>query len=142
MPDMEAFDAPAREAGLHPPPAHQHARLQALVTLNDPQWLEVRSRRLAENAARAARLGSGPRYGTIWAGSSSPILDKEGDRELLTQELGKFQAAYRGQPAAPKELIAVGRIQAQSEDTPLNRNWPRGCWFPARPSTSTLPLNK
>jgi hypothetical protein len=104
MPDMEAFDAPAREAACTRR-QQTNTPLQALVTLNDPQWLEA-SRRLAERLI--LRPGSNQDrmdyLGRLLLARPWP----EGDRELLNQELDRFQNAYASEPAAAAEVIAVG----------------------------------
>ncbi len=104
MPNMEALDQPNRVMA-----CTQRLRtdtpLQALVVMNDPQWLEA-ARRLAERVM-------------LHAGTTQTRLDYLGelllarpwtpaDEALLAQEVAQFRATYAKQAEAAAKLVAVG----------------------------------
>jgi hypothetical protein len=110
-PSMEILNAPSREV-FCTRRERTDTPLQAFVTMNDPQFLEA-SRRLAERAL-----------------SSQPTFDARLD--LITQALAgrKFSTEeravvrefeeralkdYQNDPAAAKELIAVGESKAEGK---------------------------
>jgi FAD/FMN-containing dehydrogenase len=104
IPDMDAFDAPNRMASCTRR-QRSNTPLQALVTMNDPQWLEA-ARRLAERVmlkspTTDARLDYLGRLvlGRPWAPD---------DRAVLVAELGQFRATYAGQTKAATELVEQG----------------------------------
>jgi mono/diheme cytochrome c family protein len=105
MPNMEAFDAPTRDAACTRR-QHTNSPLQALVTMNDVQWLEA-ARRLAENL-----LGQNP-------ASDSTRLDQlaelvlartwtSAEKTIMLEKLAEFRATYAADPTAATQLIKVG----------------------------------
>jgi hypothetical protein len=110
MPDMDAFDAPNRTAACTRR-QRSNTPLQALVTMNDPQWLEA-ARCLAERVIlKAATTDSRLDYlGRLV--QSRPW--KPADRAVLLAELAGFRATYAGRTDAAAQLINEG----ESRPTP------------------------
>jgi len=104
IPNMEVFDQTARDE-----PCTQRLRsntpLQALVLMNDPQWLEA-SRRMAE---RALLHASAPDARLDHLGQlllARPWTAQE--RKILREALDHFRASYDSDPSAAALLIGVG----------------------------------
>jgi len=104
MPDMDAFDAPPRD-GSCTRRQRTNTPLQALVAMNDPQWLEA-ARCLAErviqrDAATDRRLDD---IGRLLL--ARPWRPRE--QAVLHQALARFSAVYDHDLPASRALIAVG----------------------------------
>ena len=105
MPNMLIFDSPSREKCVIQR-QRTNTPLQALVTLNDPQFLEA-GRALAQRLIKSGddeaskRIDLGYRLAT-----ARPAKTKE--IEILTKLFEKNLARFRGNPAAAKEFLAVG----------------------------------
>jgi mono/diheme cytochrome c family protein len=104
MPNMDALDAPVRDAACTRR-QRTDTPLQALVLMNDPQWLEA-SRHLAERVIHESpnadlRLDA---LGEILL--ARPWEPKE--KAVLEKALTKFQAAYERDGKAAEKLVAVG----------------------------------
>jgi len=104
MPNMNVFDAPDRDVSCT---RRQRTTtpLQALVTMNDVQWLEA-ARVLGERLVReqpddAARLDQ---LGRLMLARSW----RDDERRVLTGLLGQFRATYAADPAAADRLLGVG----------------------------------
>ncbi|MEK0445443.1 MAG: hypothetical protein RLZZ399_764 [Verrucomicrobiota bacterium] len=104
-PNMDIFNAPSREVSCVRR-ERTNTPLQALVTLNDPQFVEA-ARRLAENALK------------FGAGDDRKALDfivervlcrpaSERERAVLLEASRDFVAHYRQQPEEAKALVTVG----------------------------------
>src|SRR5690606_22322130 len=103
-PNMAAFDAPNREVCTVSRPTTT-TPLQALVTLNDTQFVEA-ARVFAERMLRqagndAARL----RWGFLEATSREP---KEPEATVLAAALRRERARYAANPTAAEQFLAVG----------------------------------
>ena len=113
-PNMEALDAPVRESACTRR-NRTDTPLQALVTMNDPQWLEA-ARHLAERLV--LRPGSNEErldyLGLLLLARPWPAADQA----LLREELTKFQAAYATQKAAAAELVAAGESRPNPKIAP------------------------
>jgi hypothetical protein len=103
-PSLAIFDAPTREQ-----PVARRERtntpLQALVTLNDPQFIEA-ARRLAENA-----LVDASDAGTRLDYLAKRVLGRPlsgTEAATLTATLGGLREVYSGAPTLAAELISVG----------------------------------
>ena len=104
MPDMDTFDAPVRDAACTRR-QRTNTPLQALVVMNDPQWLEA-ARRLAErvlthDTATDARLEY---LGELLL--ARPWRPQE--KLVLERMLGELEVVYARDAAAAARLIAVG----------------------------------
>ena len=114
-PSMTTFDAPSREQ-CAVRRERTNTPLQALLLLNDPQYLEA-ARQLGYRIWReggtndAARL----RYGFRLVTAREPEC-REGD--ILQQTLGAHRDQYRANPEAAKQVIAVGESPVPAEVAP------------------------
>ena len=104
-PDMDAFDAPTRDTACTRR-QRTDTPLQALVTMNDPQWVEA-SRALAQRLIEQG--GKQPdqriKYLSDLVLSHDPSPKMEA---VLQQSLSQMEQHYTADPAAAKDLIAVG----------------------------------
>jgi Protein of unknown function (DUF1553)/Protein of unknown function (DUF1549)/Planctomycete cytochrome C/Concanavalin A-like lectin/glucanases superfamily len=120
MPSMDSFDAPVRDAACTRR-QRTNTPLQALVMMNDPQWLEA-ARNLAErvvthDAATGARLDY---LGELLL--ARPWHAQE--RALLEGTLTRFDAAYAHDATAAQKLIAVGESRPDKAITaPVLAPW-------------------
>jgi len=107
---LEIFNAPAREASCLRR-ERTNTPLQALVTMNDTQYVEA-ARVLAEKALKSAGSEDvDAAIGFIAARLLSRPLRPE-ERGIVKGTLDDVLSHYRAQPAAAAELIAVGETQA------------------------------
>ncbi len=104
-PDMDAFDSPARDTACTRR-QRTDTPLQALVTMNDPQWVEA-SRALAERLITQG--GKQPeqriRYLSELVLAHDPTPKME---SILQQSLTQMEQHYAADPAAARDLIGVG----------------------------------
>jgi hypothetical protein len=104
-PDMDAFDAPTRDTACTRR-QRTDTPLQALVTMNDTQWVEA-SRVLAERLIKEG--GKQPedriRYLSELVLSHDPSPQME---SVLQQSLKQMEAHYSADPKAAQQLIAIG----------------------------------
>jgi len=105
MPNMDAFDAPTREASCTRR-QRTNTPLQALVTMNDVQWLEA-ARRLAENLLHEPGTDDDARLNRL-AQLLLARAWKPAEKAILLQKLAEFRTTYTGDPAAAASLIEVG----------------------------------
>ncbi len=104
-PNMEAFDAPTRDTACTRR-QRTDTPLQALVTMNDPQWVEA-SRALAERLIRQG--GKQPEQRIQYL--SELVLSHDASPQMasvLQQSLNQMEKHYAADPAAAHELVAVG----------------------------------
>jgi hypothetical protein len=107
MPDMDAFDVPARDAACTRR-QRTDTPLQALVTMNDPQWLEA-SRRLAERV-----IHESPKTDVRLKFLGEILLARPWaprEKAVLENALTKFRAAYATDEASAEKLVAVGESE-------------------------------
>ncbi len=103
-PNLDAFDAPARD-GSCTRRQRTNTPLQALVAMNDPQWLEA-ARCLGERVWRGAAT---PEARIDYLGrrlEARPWRPEE--KAVLERALAKFRAAYAGRTADAAKLVTVG----------------------------------
>jgi mono/diheme cytochrome c family protein len=104
-PDMDSFDAPTRDT-VCTRRQRTDTPLQALVTMNDEQWVEA-SRALAQRLIEQG--GKQPeqriKYLSELVLSHDPSPKMEA---VLQQSLSQMEQHYTADPAAAKDLIAVG----------------------------------
>ena len=104
-PDMDAFDAPTRDTACTRR-QRTDTPLQALVTMNDPQWVEA-SRALAQRLIEQGGKQPAQRIKYL----SDLVLSRDPSPRMeavLQQSLSQMQQHYAADPAAARELIAVG----------------------------------
>jgi hypothetical protein len=101
---MDLFNAPSREV-CAVRRERTNTPLQALATLNDPQFVEA-SRHLAEVALASGRKEEEALQ--VMAGRllSRPLAARE--LAIVKSTLQEMQSFYEKQPEAAKQLIAVG----------------------------------
>jgi hypothetical protein len=110
MPDMDTMDVPVRDAACTRR-QRTDTPLQALVLMNDPQWLEA-SRKLAERVIRKspetdARLN--------YLGEVLLARDwKPREKQALENALMKFQSNYAHAPTQAEEILKVGESNRDS----------------------------
>ncbi|MGB8169338.1 MAG: DUF1553 domain-containing protein [Chthoniobacteraceae bacterium] len=101
---MEVFNAPAREACVVRR-ERTNTPLQALVTLNDPQFVEA-ARRLAESALK----GCGEPAAAIDKMAARVLLRPltTAERDVVTKTESELQKEFAGNEEGAKALLAVG----------------------------------
>ena len=108
-PSMDLFNAPSREVSCVRR-ERTNTPLQALVTMNDPQFVEA-ARRLAESAVLVAGDDRNKAVDfIIRTVLSRPVTDKE--RALLLASNDMFLAHYKQKPEEAAALLAVGESKA------------------------------
>src|SRR5712672_4363808 len=104
MPDMDTLDVPVHDAACTRR-QRTDTPLQALVLMNDPQWLEA-SRRLAERVIRQS-----PETGTRLNYLGEVLLARPWEareKSVLENALTKFQSAYAQDKSGAEEVLKVG----------------------------------
>jgi Protein of unknown function (DUF1553)/Protein of unknown function (DUF1549)/Planctomycete cytochrome C/Concanavalin A-like lectin/glucanases superfamily len=104
-PDMDAFDAPTRDT-VCTRRQRTDTPLQALVTMNDTQWIEA-SRALAERLIKEGGQQPAQRIQylseLVLARDPSPQM-----QSVLQKSFDQMQRHYEADPKAARDLIAVG----------------------------------
>jgi hypothetical protein len=104
-PNMDAFDAPTRDTACTRR-QRTDTPLQALVTMNDPQWVEA-SRALAERLIKQG--GKQPEQRIQYL--SELMLSHDPSPQMasvLQQSLNQMEKHYATDPTAAHDLVAVG----------------------------------
>jgi hypothetical protein len=104
MPNMDALDVPVRDAACTRR-QRTDTPLQALVLMNDPQWLEA-SRHLAERV-----LHESPNTNTRFDALGEILLArpwKAGEKAVLEKALTKFEGVYGQDLASAEQLLSLG----------------------------------
>jgi len=114
QPSMETFDATSRETAC-PRRARADTPLQALVTLNDPEFIEA-ARVLAQNALRT-RADAAATLDDLSRATLGRPLDPE-EQAILEQSRQAFAHQFKAQPASAKLLLAVGATPVNSSLNP------------------------
>jgi hypothetical protein len=110
-PSMEIFNATTRESCVVRR-ERTNTPLQALVTMNDPQFVEA-SRRLAEHA-----LSAGPTFDRRVDILTELILSRPlrpAERLIVRRELRDLLAMYKSEPDQAKKLITVGESKPEGK---------------------------
>jgi hypothetical protein len=102
---MDIFNAPSREV-CTVRRERTNTPLQALVTLNDPQFVES-ARHLAELALKSGGSTQESRVQFMAARLLARPLSAE-EESVVRASLADLSAYYQGHPADAKQLIAVG----------------------------------
>jgi hypothetical protein len=119
-PSLEIFNAPTREV-FCVRRDRTNTPLQALVLLNDPQFVEA-SREMAVHALKAGS-DFNLRLDTITLRLIGRHFDSE-EREIVRKSLDKSLAAFRANPEDAKKLITTGeKAPPQDLDAPELAAW-------------------
>ena len=104
-PSMEIFNAPTREHSVVRR-ERTNTPLQALVTMNDPQFVEA-SRHLAQRAMRQAGDGFEPRLDFVTLRLLARRFS-DGEREIAKRSYDRLVEAYRADADEAERLLDVG----------------------------------
>ena len=105
---LETFDATSREV-VCTRRARSNTPLQALVTMNDPQWVEA-ARKLGERAVKVAPDRSARLDFLARTTLARPLTKTE--TEALNRSATKITARLNADPAGAKDLLAVGESKS------------------------------
>ena len=116
MPNMLIFDSPSREKCVIQR-QRTNTPLQALVTLNDPQFLEA-GRALAQRLIKSGNSDTSKRIDLCYRfATSRPAKTRE--IEILTRLFEKNLARFRGNPGAAREFLAIGESPRDESIDPI-----------------------
>lgn len=115
-PSMETFNAPSREFSCLRR-ERTNTPLQALVTLNDPQFVEA-SRNLAQAALKEAKLDSKKTLEVVAQRVLCRSLQPK-EADVIGRALAETLSYYHGHPEDAKALIAVGASKADAALDPV-----------------------
>ena len=104
-PDMDAFDAPTRDTACTRR-QRTDTPLQALVTMNDEQWVEASralAQRLIEQGGKQPEQRIKYLSDLVLSHDPSPQMES-----VLQQSLSQMEQHYTADPAAARDLVAVG----------------------------------
>jgi hypothetical protein len=113
-PSLETFDAQAREV-VCTRRARTNTPLQALVSMNDPQFFEA-ARKLAERT-----IQQGPETNTRLDFLARTLISRplnEKEKTLLLKSLERFAAHYKAKPDDAKALLTTGESPADAKLDP------------------------
>jgi hypothetical protein len=124
-PNMDALNAPSREV-CTVRRERTNTPLQALVTLNDPQFVEA-ARRLAENALHSGNADDAATLQFIASHTlCRPLTDQE--RQIVQSDLQTYREYYQSKPDDAKAFIGVGESKADEKlDVPTLAAWTMVC---------------
>ena len=105
LPNMETFDAPSREVAC-PSRQRTNTPLQALVMMNDPQFVEA-SRVMAQNLLQQGPAETSARLDWIAIRLLSRSLEPE-EKSILEQSRQKLEAIYAADPSVAREILKTG----------------------------------
>jgi len=114
-PQMNAFDAPSREACVVRR-ERTNTPLQALLLLNETQYIEC-ARALAERAMKEAGDKPEDRLAFMFRLAAARKPDAI-EATILTETLNEHLAKYKGNVEAARKLIAVGETKADPKLNP------------------------
>jgi hypothetical protein len=107
---MEIFNAPSREV-CTVRRERTNTPIQALVTMNDPQWVEA-ARNLAQRAMALGEFDG--RLDFVAMSVLSRPFDEQ-ERSVCRNSLEQFLGFYRSDAEAAKKLVAVGESKADEK---------------------------
>lgn len=113
---MEIFNAPNRETCVVRR-ERTNTPLQALVTLNDPQFVEA-ARALAQKALKEGGVDEPARLDFIARRLLSRPLRSD-ELNVVQDSLAKLRAAYKDKQPEARKLIAVGELLADATIDPI-----------------------
>ena len=117
---MDIFNAPSRESCTIKR-ERTNTPLQALVTLNDPQFVEA-ARVLADRALEMGGESDEARIDFVARRLLARPLAAE-EMAIVKASLGDLVESYRAQPDAAKQLIAVGDSKPRASDPAQLAGW-------------------
>ncbi len=124
-PDLDAFNAPSREV-CTVRRERTNTPLQALVTLNDPQYVEA-ARHLAQQALKACGGDDAKAVDYIAQHVLCRSMNAP-EQAIVLADKGEFLAYYQSQPEDAKSLISVGESKAdQTLDASALAAWTLVC---------------
>lgn len=124
-PNLEAFNAPSREF-CTVRRERTNTPLQAMVTLNDPQFVEA-ARHLAQSALEAGVDDDAQTIGYIGQHVLCRDLN-ENERAILLADREEYVTYYESNPEDAKALLAVGDSPADEQlDPPTLAAWTMIC---------------
>ncbi len=106
-PSMQIFDAPSREVCTVRRP-RTNTPAAALVLMNDPQYVEAARQLACRMIAVAESDAERIRHGMLLATARPPAADEQ---QILQQMLTAYRLRYEQDPAAARQIIAVGVSQ-------------------------------
>jgi hypothetical protein len=116
MPNMMIFDSPSREKCVIQR-QRTNTPLQALVTLNDPQFVEA-GRALAQRLIQSGNDEASQRIDLCYRlATSRPAKARE--IEILTKLFEENLARFRGNPEAAKQFLAIGESPRDESIDPI-----------------------
>jgi hypothetical protein len=107
---MEIFNAPSREV-CTVRRERTNTPIQALVTMNDPQWVEA-ARNLAQRAMAHGEFDA--RLDFVTTAVLSRVFDAQ-ERSICRSSLEQFLSVYRADAEAAKKLLAIGESKADEK---------------------------
>jgi hypothetical protein len=113
-PQMTTFDAPSRESCIARR-ERTNTPLQALLLLNDPQYLEA-SRVLAQHTLKA-QGDDAERLAWLFRQATSR-LPREAERRELQAALTELRGEFKATPAAAKKLLSGGETPVDASIAP------------------------
>jgi len=115
--NLEVFDAPSRETGCTRR-ARADTPLQALVTMNDPQFLEA-ARKLAERVLHGVHVQDiHTQLDFVAELTLSRPLDAA-ERDIIETDLASYTREFRARPKAARDLLTVGESYLDSALDPV-----------------------
>jgi hypothetical protein len=111
MPDMDAFDAPMRDAACTRR-QRTNTPLQALVTMNDVQWVEAAralAQRVIETGGKQPEQRIKLMSDILLAHDPPPQMDT-----VLVSSLAQMEKHYDADPKAAQELLTVGEKKSDA----------------------------
>jgi len=112
---MDIFNAPTRET-CTVRRERTNTPLQALVTMNDPQFVEA-ARKLAETSLRSAPANLDRQFDFMaWQLLARPFIDKE--RTIARQEYRDYLNFYDSHPTDANKLLATGESAVEKTLSP------------------------
>jgi mono/diheme cytochrome c family protein len=114
-PQMSTFDAPSRES-CTPRRERTNTPMQALLLLNDPQYIEC-SRVLAQRALREGGSTDSQRIAWLFRQVTGRVADEKERAELLSA-LRDLRAEFVRDADAAKKLVAIGETKADAALSP------------------------
>jgi len=112
---MDIFNAPSREVSCTRR-ERTNTPLQALATLNDPQFVEA-ARHLAEQALQQAKGDTNKAVEVVAQRVLARPLSKP-EKSLVKQSLGELTGFYTLQPDEAQKLISVGESKPSTQVPP------------------------